>query len=83
MSDFEGGDGMKNHRIEIGSFDTVTIEKIFGPTIYCNIRITAKGVEGKWLIEREVINQDKDGNDVVAWEAVCEIDAQESISFRD
>lgn len=73
---------MEIHKLEIGSFDSVIIEKLYGPTIYCNLRITAMGADAKWLVEREKITQDYQGNDVTTWEKVCEIDAQESIDFR-
>lgn len=73
---------MRNHKLEIGSFDVVQIEKLFGPTIYCDLRITAKGCDAVWLIERMKITQDVEGNDVTSWEKMYEIDAQESIDFR-
>lgn len=41
----------KTHKVEIGSFDTVIIEKMFGPTIFADLRITAS-VEHGWVIER-------------------------------
>ena len=70
----------KEYSIEIGSFDSVIIDKMFGPTIYCNLRIIAMGVEGKWIIEREkTVNNENGEYKETVWEKVCEIDAQESI----
>jgi hypothetical protein len=46
---------MKDHKIEIGSGDRVTIEKLFGPTIFADLRITADYERGCWVIERQWI----------------------------
>ena len=67
--------------LNIGSGDSVVIDKVYGPTIFCGIRITADTEDCKWVIEREFIKQDKDGNDFTYWGLVCEFDAQESIDF--
>lgn len=39
--------------IEIGSQDTVIIDKLFGPHIFANLRITADTTRGCWVIERQ------------------------------
>ncbi len=73
----------KEYTIETGSFDSVVIDKLFGPTIYCKIKVTALGVDAKWLVEREKTVEDEEGNFIkTEWEKICEIDAQESI-FKD
>ncbi len=38
-------------KVEIGSNDTVEIDKLFGPTIFADLRITAD-VDRGWVIER-------------------------------
>ena len=52
---------MENVKVEIGSDQTVTIDKMFGPTIFCDIRVTARLKDCKWVFEREFIKQDDDG----------------------
>ena len=47
----------KTHKVEIASFDTVEIDKLFGPTIFMNLRITAS-IERGWVIERETQNEE-------------------------
>lgn len=47
---------MTDHKIEIGSGDRVTIDKLFGPTIFANLRITADIDRGCWVIERDWIS---------------------------
>ena len=42
---------MKEYKIEIGTGDRVTIDKLFGPTIFADLRITADFDRG-WIIER-------------------------------
>ncbi len=41
--------------IEIGSEQPVTIEKLFGPTIFSDLRITADAKTCEWVIERQWI----------------------------
>jgi len=48
---------MKDHKIEIGSGDRVTIEKLFGPTVFADLRITADYERGCWVIERQWIGE--------------------------
>jgi hypothetical protein len=66
---------MTNHKIEIGSFDTVTIDKLFGPTIFANLRITADPDRG-WVIERKWIQNGQ----FVEW---CVIPAQIEQEFNE
>lgn len=46
----------KEHKIEIASGDSVLIDKLFGPTIFSDLRITASIERGCWVIERKWIN---------------------------
>ena len=66
---------MTQHNIEIGSFDVVTIDKLFGPTIFADLRITADPKRG-WVIEREWI----DKGQFVEW---CVIPAQIDLEFKE
>lgn len=59
---------MKVHKLEIGSGDVVQIDKLFGPTIFADIRITADINRG-WVIERQWIAK----GEFVEW---CVIPAQ-------
>lgn len=54
--------------IEIGSGDQITIEKMFGPTIFADLRITSD-VERGWVVERKWI----DNGEWIEW---CVIPAQ-------
>ena len=65
----------EKNTIEIGSNDTITIDKMFGPTIFANIRITADCERG-WVIEREWIENGK-------WIEWCVIPAQIDEEFTD
>ena len=70
---------MKKHNIEIGSDEIVEIEKLFGPTIMCDIRLTACTETCEWIIERECITTDKNENDIISWVEYIRIPAQESL----
>lgn len=59
----------KTHRLEIGSSDVVEIEKLFGPTVFADLRITADVKRGGWVIERMWIAK----GEFVEW---CVIPAQ-------
>ena len=69
--------------INMGDMNALIIDKCYGPAIFCSLRITADTRKCKWIIERQFIKQDEQGNDFTYWDLVCEVDAQESISFRD
>jgi hypothetical protein len=69
--------------VNIGSNDTVYIEKMYGPTIFCKLKVTADVDTVTWRIEREWIKQDEADNDYSEWEVVAEFGCQDSISFRD
>ena len=44
---------MEDKTIEVG-YETVTLEKVFGPLIFANIRIRANHEDCTWIIEREM-----------------------------
>jgi len=52
--------------IEMGSGQSIVLDKLYGPTVFANLRITADAEKG-WVIEREL------GDDWVEW---CVIPAQ-------
>lgn len=60
---------------EIGSNDTVVIDKLYGPLIMANLRITACAEECCWIIEREWIETSK----YIEW---CRIPAQLEEEFN-
>lgn len=66
---------MTEHKIEIGSFDVVIIEKLFGPTICADLRITADTSKGCWIIERQWLKN----NEWIEW---CTIPIQLSQEFE-
>ncbi len=41
--------------VEVGSDDSVIIDKIFGPLVFSNLRITAHAESACWIIERQWI----------------------------
>lgn len=43
----------ETYTVEISSNDSVIIEKMFGPHIFTNLRITADTTRGCWVIERQ------------------------------
>ena len=67
----------KEKRLNMG-YDTVTISKEYGPTIHCDVRITADPRTCTWRIEREKYNEDES----VTWEIMAEFDCQESLNFK-
>jgi len=67
---------MEEHKIEIGSGDSVIIDKLFGPTVFADLKITADYTRGCWVIERMWI---KDGK----WIEWCTIPSQIEQEFSD
>ena len=61
--------------VEIGSHERVVIEKVFGPHIFTNLRITPDCERG-WVIERKRI-------DTGEWEEQCVIDDQRVSEFEE
>lgn len=77
----------KRFTVLVGTDTPVVIDKLFGPTIFCDVRVTAlfrkEDQEPVWRIEREVLGHDEEGNGTQSWEIMLEIPCQESIEFRD
>lgn len=48
----------KEITIEVG-YQSVVIDKMFGPQIFANLRITADPKSNTWLIERQTIDDGK------------------------
>lgn len=65
----------KEHKLEIGSFDRVIIDKLFGPTIFADLKITADPERG-WVIELKWIET----GDWIEW---CVIPAQIDQEFSE
>lgn len=42
--------------VHLGSDETVVLNKLFGPSVFANLRITADTKTMEWVIEREWIN---------------------------
>jgi len=53
----------KEIKIEIGG-QSVIIDKLFGPQIFANLRITPDTSTNTWIIEREVMMNDSKGRPV-------------------
>ena len=67
---------MDNKEVEIGSGQSVTIDKLFGPMIFANLRVTANTERGEWVIEREWIGSGR----YIEW---CSIPAQIDEEFKE
>jgi hypothetical protein len=65
----------KEITVEIGCGDKVTVNKLFGPLIFTNLRITADFESCSWIIERQWI---ENGN-YIEW---CRIPGQYDEEFR-
>jgi len=65
--------------LEVG-YQTITIDKLFGPLVFCNLRIKADPQSGNWIIEREKITLNDEGSETT-WESVASFNGQESIEF--
>ena len=53
---------MTDKKIDVG-YESVIIEKMFGPLIFASLRIRALPKTNTWLIERQIINN----NEWVSW----------------
>ena len=67
--------------VEVG-YQSVIIDKLFGPQIFANLRITADPSTNTWKIERQTIMNDKEGNSWVEWIEWVRIPGQLEIEFR-
>ena len=72
----------ESKEINIGGDETITINKLYGPLIFCNLKITARTKDCRWVIEREVIEVDEQRNDITSYETILELDGQASIDFK-
>ncbi len=61
--------------VEIGH-QKVTIEKLFGPTVFADIRIRPEIKTAEWIIERQSI-------DTMEWREWCRIPGQLEEEFKD
>ncbi len=66
----------REKRVEIGADERVVIDKLFGPLIFADLRITADFQSNSWIIERMII---KSG----AWIEWCRIPGQLNQEFTD
>lgn len=59
--------------VEIGSHSTVIIEKVFGPLVMTDLRVTIDPLQGEYIIERRKMFPlgDKEEWDVVARISGC------------
>jgi len=62
-------------KVEIGSHQRVVIDKLFGPTIFAELRITPDCERG-WVIERKRIDSGE-------WIEQCVVEAQLDDEFND
>jgi len=66
---------MKEIKVEVG-YESVIIDKLFGPQIFANLRITADPKINTWIIEREMI-------DTGVWQEWVRIPGQVAFEFKD
>lgn len=72
----------KEIRVEVG-YESVVIDKLFGPQIFANLRITADPATNTWVIERSTIKYDKEGNSDNLWIEWVRIPGQIGIEFQE
>ena len=60
--------------VEMG-YQTVILNKLYGATIFCDLKICPSSKTGDWIISRQA----RDSNNNIYWEEVCRIDGQESL----
>lgn len=44
------------HLVETAADEPITIEKLYGPLIFADLRVTAHSLTCEWVIERQRIN---------------------------
>jgi hypothetical protein len=66
---------MKEIKVEVG-YESVVIDKLFGPQIFANLRITADPKTNTWVIERQMI-------DTGEWQEWVRIPGQVAFEFKD
>ena len=67
----------KETKLEVGGCERITLEKLFGPCIFADLRITVDPSRG-WVIERQRI-----GLGPIEWVEQCVIPAQLDEEFED
>lgn len=68
--------------VEMGPSDVLEIDKVFGPLVMTNLRVSIDVERCEWVVERKVIKNGPDG-DIESWEVCARIDGQNSIEFRE
>lgn len=66
-------------KVEIGLGKIIELEKLFGPLVMTNIRVTIDKQRAEWIIEREIVPKEGAGT----WEVCARIDGQNSITFNE
>ena len=62
--------------VELG-YETVRLDKIFGPLIFMDLRIRADAESCEWVIEQQCLIHDKEGNFVCTdWKERARIEGQ-------
>jgi hypothetical protein len=69
-------------KVEVG-YQSVIIDKLFGPMIFANLRITADPKTNTWLIERETIFQTAGGGSHHEWIEWVRIPGQLEREFKE
>lgn len=64
-----------DRQIDIGSFDVLRITKLFGPTAFCDLIIEQDFDTYEWVIKKEFIDTDEQGNDKERIEEVFRVSA--------
>jgi hypothetical protein len=81
-------DEFKDTTLEIGPTDRVILKKIFGPTVFMDIRITQDLVTCEWVIERSTIlpcpnpEYAEESTDWQVWVEWCRFPAQYDWEFK-
>lgn len=66
---------MEDVKVEVG-YQSVIIDKMFGPQIFANLKITADPKTNTWIIERQTINTGE-------WVEWVRIPGQVDFEFKD
>lgn len=67
---------MTEHRVEIGTDDVVDNDKLYGPTVFANLRVSLDRGRCEWVIQRQWV---KTG----AWIEWCRMPGQIDEEFTD
>lgn len=69
--------------VEVGPNHRVTIDKLFGPLIFFNLRISLDIQTCEWVIERQSIRRDKKGDDEEVYTEVHRVPGQVASDWPD